>query len=686
MSRKKQISNKRWWVDHEPSSQHKKETTYTLEPLESRVLLSADLSSVVQVLPSKAIETPLPAVVLNVPPTPTTGQQTLSVAQLLALPISSFPLKATAPLQNQASMPISDSSALPQIGKSGQSFGQSPTNKLTTPTNTPPTEQHTLPASQILPQPIALLPSAVATSVSETLGQNQSVSQTLAPPLQNQAPVPTSDSSLLPQTGESGQSFGQPPINEPTTSTNTVPPTEQHTLPVAQILPQPISPVPSTVTTSVSETLGQNQSVSQTVTPPLQNQASVPTSDSSLLPQTGESGQSVSQPPTNEPTTSTNTVPITEQQTLSVAQILPQPISLLPSAVTTNSSNATELVTSPPTKPELSGSATTNPAPSDGSVAVPSFSSPMTNIGPAIDPILFNQWQQQMLHFGQQHATSLSGLSGDAALNAIYYDAARVFYQIADYTHDPSWLAPAHEAATIYRDQFVMPNNGDVPGYWNFTGGLLLDYQHTGDVRSKDAIILLSKNAAFAVDGTPLEWSASTVQSREVAYSIMSYLNAETVGQPHRARLDDLVTQAIGHLDQWFVSKTAPYLQPFMAGLTMEALIQYNTAVGGDPRILPAIQSAVDSMWSHNWLPGNQSFQYVDQQLSGVGGPDPAPDLNMLIAPAYAWMYHETGNPMYQQEADAIFKGGVEDAYLQGEKQFNQNYLFAFDFLTWRNS
>ena len=604
MSRKKQISNKRWWVDHEPSSQHKKETAYTLEPLESRVLLSADLSGVVQALPSKAIETPLPAVVLNVPPSPTTGQQTLSVAQLLALPISSFPLKATAPLSNQTSMPISDSSFLPQkIGKFGPTVGQPQTNELTTPINAAPT-------------------------------------------------------------------------------------TEQQTLSVTPTLAQPISLHPSAETKSVSDPLDQNQAVSQAVTPPLQNQAPMPTSDSSLLPQIEESGQSFSQPPTNELTTSSNTVPITEQQTLPVAQILPQPISLLPPAVTTNTSNATELVTIPPTKPDLTGSTTTSPAPLDGSVAsgAPTFSSPMTNVGQPIDPVLLNQWQQQMLHFGQQHANSLSGLSGDAALNAIYYDAARVFYQIADYTHDPSWLAPAHEAATIYRDQFVIPSNGAVPGYWNFTGGLLLDYQHTGDVRSKDAIVLLSKNAAFAVDGTPLEWSASTVQSREVAYSIMSYLNAETVGQPHRARLDDLVTQAIGHLDQWFVSKTAPYLQSFMAGLTMEALIQYNTAVGGDPRILPAIQSAVDSMWSHNWLSGNQSFQYVDQQLSGVGGPDPSPDLNMLIAPAYAWMYHETGNPMYQQEADAIFKGGVEDAYLQGEKQFNQNYLFAFDFLTWRNS
>ena len=80
-------------------------------------------------------------------------------------------------------------------------------------------------------------------------------------------------------------------------------------------------------------------------------------------------------------------------------------------------------------------------------------------------------------------------------------------------------------------------------------------------------------------------------------------------------------------------------------------------------------------MWAYNWLPANQSFQYVDRELPGVGGPIPAPDLNMLIAPAYAWMYHQTGSPIYQQQADAIFRGGVEDAYLEGAKQFNQNYL-----------
>lgn len=320
-----------------------------------------------------------------------------------------------------------------------------------------------------------------------------------------------------------------------------------------------------------------------------------------------------------------------------------------------------------------------------GSLQLPTITAPDTAGGQSIASTLLNQWQQQMVTFGQQHANELSGLTGQAARDATYYDAARVFYQIADYTHDPSWLAPAHQAITIYRDQYVIPNNGAVPGYWNFTGGLLQDFQHTGDVRSKDAIIMLSQNADFAPDTTPLAWTAGTDASREVSYTIMNYLNAEAVGAPHRPRLDDLVTQALGHLDQWFVSKTAPYLQPFMAGLTMDALIQYDTAVGGDPRILPAIQTAVNSLWTNNWISGSQAFQYMDRDMGSLGGPTPANDLNMLIAPAYAWMYHKTGNVIYQQQADAIFSGAVNGAYLNEAKQFDQNYMLAFDFMNWRN-
>jgi hypothetical protein len=61
-----------------------------------------------------------------------------------------------------------------------------------------------------------------------------------------------------------------------------------------------------------------------------------------------------------------------------------------------------------------------------------------------------------------------------------------------------------------------------------------------------------------------------------------------------------------------------------------------------------------------------------------------APDLNMLIAPAYAWYYKYSGNTTYRDEGDQAFAGGVAGAYLGGAKQFDQNYSYAFDYVSRR--
>ena len=82
-------------------------------------------------------------------------------------------------------------------------------------------------------------------------------------------------------------------------------------------------------------------------------------------------------------------------------------------------------------------------------------------------------------------------------LDATYYDGESVFYQIADYTGDLSWLACADKAEKLYRDGYVFPNNGNVPGYWNFTRGLTTDALRTGDTRSAQAVHLLATNGAL---------------------------------------------------------------------------------------------------------------------------------------------------------------------------------------------
>jgi hypothetical protein len=314
------------------------------------------------------------------------------------------------------------------------------------------------------------------------------------------------------------------------------------------------------------------------------------------------------------------------------------------------------------------------------------------------------QWESRMQTFGRARCEYLAvPRTFDDLLNATYYDAERIFYQIAAYTGNPEWAACAKRAGTVYRDRYVVPNRGVVPGYANFTHGLTMDYLRSGDAQSQNAVILLSQHAAYASDYAPLNWTVSADLSREVAYAVISYINAEKVGASPRARLPLLVTQALGHIDQWFISKTYRcgqsgqitcdpgtggqyYIQPFMVGLTSAALIMYYDKTG-DARVLPAVRTAMDWLWANAWVAADESFWYANW-VPNPAIPFPAqpgaPDLNLLIAPAYAWLFHQTGDTRYRDEGDAVFAGGVKFAYLGAGKQFDQNYWWSFDYVKWR--
>jgi hypothetical protein len=314
------------------------------------------------------------------------------------------------------------------------------------------------------------------------------------------------------------------------------------------------------------------------------------------------------------------------------------------------------------------------------------------------------RWEAQMVTYGRKHCEEYDrSLTPDQKLGNTYYDAMRVFYQIADYTGDAFWNDCALKARAVYRDYYIARNNAVIPGYWHFTTGLRMDAERRGDARSKAAAIDLSRKAAYAPDTTPLAWTATAYRSREVAYAMVSYLNAEQLGEPRRERLMAFGDQALAHVDQWFVSKTfrAPseinqlvpgavgqyYIQPFMVALTSESLIRYWEATR-DPRVLPAVKTAIDWLWAKAWVPGNQAFWYqnwVSDPRQTFRAEPGAPDLNLLIAPAFAWVYTMTGDTTYRDRGDQIFAGGVRGAWLGGGKQFNQNYMLSFNYVALRS-
>ena len=295
------------------------------------------------------------------------------------------------------------------------------------------------------------------------------------------------------------------------------------------------------------------------------------------------------------------------------------------------------------------------------------------------------RWKTQMQSFGRKNGELLSSseLNADQRLDSVYYDGQWVFQRIAEYTGEPVFKRYAARAGEIYRDEYIVPSKGNAQGFRTFTRGLVDDFLKNGEVRSKQAALLIVDAAAYTRESTPLSETISADYSREVAYAILAYLDSESIGRARSPRLKQFVDQALGHLEQWFATPRArTTLKPFMVALTAQALIEYDSRVG-DPRILPALKNAADQIWTRLWLEDKHCFRYADR-LGEPDGMNPAPDLNLLIAPLYGWVYFKTKDPEYAIKGDKIFAGGVSQAFLGSGKQFNQNYRWSFDYVKWR--
>jgi hypothetical protein len=300
-----------------------------------------------------------------------------------------------------------------------------------------------------------------------------------------------------------------------------------------------------------------------------------------------------------------------------------------------------------------------------------------TYFPPATPLTMQSQWNTNMLTYGAAYCVaSQVGFSDQLAW---YYDGVRNYYQIADATGDPKWNTCAQMIAGGYQ-QYVLQNNGGLPGYRIFPRGLSMDYQRSNSALSQQALQELV--AYTAQEFNNAAWGTTWYVSREVAYALESQLENEKLGAPPTAMRDDLVTDAIGHVDQWFFSKTADYVQPFMVALTAEALIQYWDATH-DPRIPGLVQAIADGLWQNSWNANCQCFPYVN-------GPPPAEltyvtDENLLIAPLYAWVYKQTGFSGYRDQGDQIFNAGVSSAWLGTGKFFSMNYRWSGKYIEWRN-
>lgn len=294
-----------------------------------------------------------------------------------------------------------------------------------------------------------------------------------------------------------------------------------------------------------------------------------------------------------------------------------------------------------------------------------------------------------------------------------YYDGAWVYDQIGMYNGNiPYWTVgsstspcPAADGgngpqgaaapAALYH-QYLVAENYNVPGFWNFPHGLYYDCTVSGSAQGCTDLHKLADGA----DGEVTAGRFEPTNIRETSYALGTVrFNYDAGGDSTLGEVQQLATNALGDADSMVSEPTSSSEQPFMDGLLAQALIEYymdpKTGNHSDPRVLPAIAALANHLWTTEWLPRDGSsgaFLYnLLEENNGVtteSGSD-LRNLNLIIAPMYAWLYMETGQPIWQEEGDVIWDSGVTDDPANGldwsGKNFSQQYRWSFDYVYWRN-
>ncbi|MEI7904251.1 MAG: hypothetical protein WCI43_02415 [Candidatus Firestonebacteria bacterium] len=283
-----------------------------------------------------------------------------------------------------------------------------------------------------------------------------------------------------------------------------------------------------------------------------------------------------------------------------------------------------------------------------------------------------------------------------------YYDGNRVFHQISAYTSNTAWLTIAAKCRGYYRDYLTCPVvNHYVDGWRNFTKGLYFDWINLGDATSKNDAILMAKRGKFSqiVHASDYhQWDNNVDVSREIAYAINAWHVARDLGDPAFSGRDPYLDIAYNQLDLWATylagypgstypsAETGKY-QPFMFGLTAEALItvyeRTDTNQADKNKILQKLKDV--ALLTYNKLYNDAWHSFP--QNTGVSN-SAAPSLNLLVVPPYGWLWHETGDNQFLTMGDKVFGDGVVYGWPEvwGGKQFSQNYRWSFDYVRWRST
>lgn len=292
-------------------------------------------------------------------------------------------------------------------------------------------------------------------------------------------------------------------------------------------------------------------------------------------------------------------------------------------------------------------------------------------------------WETTMTSLGNKWCPGVNQMDFGNYNQVWYYDGARAYFQMADYTGNASWENCALNIARQYRD-YVLKWNGNVPDWAVYPHGLRMAYQRSGDTSFRDAVLRLSTQAAKA----QFVLGGDDEAVREIAYIVNAHVEAERLGAGRHPHLAKRVDYLLGYFDRVFAQGSYPIHQTVTDALAAEALIYYYELTN-DSRVPAAIQSMLDWTWDLGW---NKTTNKLVFNPEPYGAKCREKCLEYftewvnLTAPAFAWYWNLTGNSLYQFRGDELFRHALDTDISSTGKLFSQNYKWSFEYVRWRKA
>lgn len=275
---------------------------------------------------------------------------------------------------------------------------------------------------------------------------------------------------------------------------------------------------------------------------------------------------------------------------------------------------------------------------------------------------------------------------------AIYYAMHNCYLAAGDTTRATLYLTRGNMVVADYLTKYLYPNSGGIPHHQSQMEGVAVYAELNNDQRARDIIGSVADRlmGAYYRDFRYGDTTHQSMENRIQVRALTAAVLAHRLGSKDRngavrnwARSIDSLAPMERRAERpggsgdfcWRCTSdpTNALAFPYMDHLYEEGLIRYITEYNPADTAAENLIERIQTFNNTRAFRADSTYNY-NRVTSSVGSPTATVDLNGLAMYPNVWLYQQTGDTSYRDIFWKLLVKMNRNAFLGGEKQFNQAY------------